>query len=154
MTHKEYPSNVNELWKRSIERVKRLARVALGYETGHEVENKIALLAQESDHLLRANGFESVGLYESDEAPKGNLSIVEWRSDVAPYDDEAYIPRDSQGGDASAAWAEQYPVAQFAMIHGVHVRDGEISQIGPCLVTLYSKPQNDSPLPPLPDEWQ
>ena len=61
MTHKEYPSNVNELWKRSIERVKRLARVALGYETGHEVENKIALLAQESDHLLRANGFESVG---------------------------------------------------------------------------------------------
>ena len=50
----------------------------------------------------------NVGLYESDEVPKGNLSVVEWRSDVAPYDDEAYIPRDSQGGDASAAWAEQY----------------------------------------------
>ena len=40
------------------------------------------------------------------------------------------------------------------MIHGAHVRDGETSQIGPRLVTLYSKPQNDSPLPPLPDEWQ
>ena len=153
MTHKEHPSNVKELWKRSKERIKRLARVALGHETGHEVENKIALLAQESDRVLKANGFESVGLYESD-APKGNLSVVEWRSDVAPYDDEAYIPRDSQGGDASAAWAEQHPVARFAMIHGAHVRDGEISQIGPCLVTLYSKPQNDSSLPPLLDEWQ
>ena len=96
MTHKEYPSNVNELWKRSIERVKKLARAALGHETGHEVENKIALLAQESDRLLTANGFVNVGLYESDEAPKGNLSVVEWRSDVAPYDDEAYIPRDLQ----------------------------------------------------------
>ena len=145
MTHKEYPSNVNELWKRSIERIKGLAQAALGHETG---------LAQESDRVLTANGFVNVGLYESDEAPKGNLSIVEWRSDVAPYDDEAYIPRDSQGGDASAAWAEQHPVARFAMIHGAHVRDGEISQIGPCLVTLYSKPQNDSSLPPLLDEWQ
>ena len=147
MTHKEYLSNVSELWKRSIKRIKGLARAALGYETGHEVENKIALLAQESDCLLTANGFVNVGLYESDEAPKGNLSIVEWRSDVAPYGDEAYIPRDSQGGDASAAWAEQHSVARFAMIHGAHVRDGEISQIGPCLVTLYSKPQNDSPQP-------
>ena len=62
MTHKEYPSNVNELWKRSIERVKGLAQAAFGYETGHEVENKIILLARESDHLLTANGFVNVGL--------------------------------------------------------------------------------------------
>ena len=55
MTHKEYPSNVNELWKRSIERIKGLAQAALGHETGREVENKIALLAHVSDSVLSAN---------------------------------------------------------------------------------------------------